>query len=182
MCTETSSSDNFLWGPWILAKWKSNQNPVSCPIYIESLLTGYQPRCQGHQVGTNACNPDPTLPQRLSFLTRLMGGHLLWTRSNESDQAVEYLCLVMPLQSEDLVVLLLCWLHCCWDQTTSQAVQESVLIYLTNILFQISVQGKIDFEWSRKRNQVINILFGFWGDFEPFGSFLLPFIKFQWFE
>lgn len=129
------------------------------PFCIESVLTGYQPRCQVLQVGTNACNPDPTQRQHLFFLTRSKGEHLLWTRSNESDQGVEYLCLVMPLQSEDSVVLHLCWLHCCWDQTTSQAVQESVLINLTNILFQIQLQRKTDFEWSPKQNPVINNLF-----------------------
>lgn len=96
---------------------------ILSPSYNGSVLTRYQPMCQEHQVSTSACSPDPRLPLHPSFPTKLLDEHLLWTHSNESDQAVESLCLAKLLQSDDSVVLLLCSHHCSWDQTTSQAVQ-----------------------------------------------------------
>ena len=99
---------------------------IPSPSYNGSVPTRYQPMCQGHQVSTSACSPDPILPQHPSFPTKLPGVHLLWTHSNVSGQAVESPCLAKLLQSDDSDTLLLCSHHCCWDQTTSQAAQVSV--------------------------------------------------------
>ncbi|MFS7933516.1 hypothetical protein Hanom_Chr04g00380771 [Helianthus anomalus] len=53
-----------------------SQEPVVL-IYNAHVATRCRPRCLGHQVGTNACSPDPKQPQHLSFPTKWQDGHLL---------------------------------------------------------------------------------------------------------